>query len=167
MNTIKDWAEWYQQRKVWVFPYNTQEESWSFWKNKNDKDYFNISKTWHWNEALGLRLVVGKKGVRVIEVSNKRLLFQTLKLLGLPKDYPWVIYSSAGYGIVVDTPNVSKRVFGLTNRGYKKVLLLWEGYYVLPTTDIARYFYENRVPQGHPAQISDDLYLDCVESLTK
>lgn len=167
MTTISEWAEYYKKMRVWVFPYMSQEMQWKFWKNKHDMDYWNLSKTWAWNDDTGLKLVVGKKGIRVIELHNRDLLDKALSLLGLPEDYPWIIVSCLGYGIVVDTPNVSSCVFGMTNRGYKDVLLLWEGYYVLPTTGIPRYFYKNRMPSEHPTQVTDEVFVDCVDILRK
>ena len=100
-----------------------------------------------------------------MEVTNKKLLKKALRLLNLPEDYPWIIYSQSKYGIVVDTPGASKRTNGMTNRSFKQVLMLWDGYYVLPSVGIPRYFYNNQVPQGHPKQIQDDMLLDCITKL--
>lgn len=168
MNIIQNWVQFYMEKRLWVYPYNLDEKAWLYWKNlKSQTEYEQASQTWDWNNSTGIKLVVGKKGVRVVEVTNKQLLKKALNLLGLPEDYPWIIYSQSKYGIIVDTPNVSSKVKGIGNRGYKQVLLLWEGYYVLPSSGIPVYFYKNRIPTGHSKQIADDTLLNCVEVLVK
>lgn len=166
MQTIKDWASFYRERRLWVYPYNLEEKQWIYWKNlKSENQYNDMFNAWDWNNSIGIKLVVGKKGVRVLEVTNKKLLKKALRLLNLPEDYSWIIYSQSKYGMVVDTPGTSKRTSGMTNRSFKQVLMLWDGYYVLPSVGITRYFYNNQVPQGHPKQIQDDMFLDCISKL--
>lgn len=166
MNTIEDWVRYYLQLRLWVFPYNIEEKPWLFWKGlKDNKKYEELSKNWSWSSAQGIKLIVGKKGIRVLEVGNKLLLKKATKLLGLPDDYSWIIYQRNKYGIVLDTPGVSKETKGVCNRSFKNVLMLWDGYYVLPCTGIPVYFYKNRIPTGHPKQIEDELFLKSVELL--
>lgn len=166
MSTIAAWARFYVDKKLWVYPYNLEENGWLYWKNlKSDDAYNQVALLWDWTSSMGIKLVVGKKGVRVIEVHNRTVLAKALTLLGLPKDYPWITYSTARYGIIVDTPNVSQRVKGMGNRGYKNLTVIWEGYYVLPCVNIPRYFYSNRIPDGHPIQVSDDVFMDCIDIL--
>lgn len=166
MRTIKDWAEFYREKRLWVYPYNLEEKEWTYWKSMNNiADYEQLFNGWAWNESTGIKLVVGKKGIRVVEVTNKELLKRALQLLNLQEDYPWIVYGHSKYDIIVDTPSVSIRTKGMSNRSFKYVLLLWEGYYVLPAPGIPRYFYKNRIPTGHPKQIADDALLDCVEAI--
>jgi len=166
MQTIKDWAEFYKEKRLWIYPYNLEEKQWLYWKNlKTKEEYYQVFDTWNWKNSTGVKLVVGKKGVRVVEITNKELLKKALQLLNLPEDYPWIIYRQSRYGIIVDTPSVSIRTKGMGNRSFKHVLLLWEGYCVLPATGIPVYFYKNRIPTGHPQQIEDDKFLDSVEAL--
>lgn len=166
MQTIRDWVEFYKEKRLWVYPYNLEEKQWLYWKNlKSKEDYEQASKDWNWNDSIGIKLVVGKRGARVVEVTNKQLLKKALHLLNLSEDYPWIIYSQSRYGIVVDTPGVSRKTNGMTNKSFKQVLLLWDGYYALPSVGVPRYFYNNRIPQGHPKQIQDDVLLDCINKL--
>lgn len=166
MQTIKDWASFYRERRLWIYPYNLEEKQWLYWKNlKSESQYNDMFNVWDWDNSTGIKLVVGKKGVRVLEVTNKQLLKKALHLLNLSEDYPWIIYSQSKYGIVVDTPGVSKRTSGITNRSFKQVLMLWDGYYVLPATGIPVYFYKNRIPTEHPQQIEDVKFLDSVNKL--
>ena len=60
MKTLQEWAKYYQKLGIWVLPYPSQAGWDSFWKRKSDKDYYNISKRWTWNEDKGLHLVVGR-----------------------------------------------------------------------------------------------------------
>lgn len=167
MNTIKEWAEFYRDKRLWVYTYNLEEPKWLYWKNLKEKEeYASLFQSYDWNTATGIKLVVGKKGARVVEVSNKQLLKKTLVLLGLPLDYPWIIYSQSGYGIIIDTPSISSKVSGMGNRSFKNALFLWEGYYVLPSVGIPRYFYNNQIPQGHPKQVEDETFLSCINKLS-
>lgn len=166
MNSLQDWAQFYTEKRLWIYPYNLEEMEWLYWKKLNSKEeYEQAAQEWDWKSSTGIKLIVGKKGIRVVEVTNKQLLKKALNLLDLPEDYSWVIYSQSKYGIIIDTPNVSSRMKGMGNRSYKQVLLLWEGYYVLPSIGMPVYFYNNRVPMRHPKQISDDRLLDSFESL--
>lgn len=159
-------AEYYCLQKIWVYPYNLKEKPIVFWKNiKNSEDYRALFQSWDWDDAIGVKLVVGKKGVRVLEVKTKTLLKKALRLLGLPEDYRWVLYSPTRYGIVIDTPGVSIASKGMSNRSYKNVLMLWDGYYVLPAEGIPVYFYQNRVPIDHPTQVQDEVFFKCVNHL--
>lgn len=107
MQTIRDWAEFYKEKRLWVYPYNLDEKPWLYWKNiKSDTEYNLTSNQWNWDANIGIKIVVGKKGVRVIEVTNKQLLKKALQLLNLPEEYPWVIYSQSKYGIIIDTPGI-------------------------------------------------------------
>lgn len=166
MQTIKDWAEYYREKRLWIYPCNFEEKQWLYWKNlKSEHQYNDMYNAWEWNNSIGIKLVVGKKGVRVVEVANKKLLKKALKMLELPKDYSWIVYSLSKYGIVIDTPGVSLRTKGIRNRDSKQASFLWDGYYLLPSRDVPIYFYENRFPIGHPKQLEDDRLLNCVEAL--
>ena len=166
--SLLKWADYYCQQKVWIYPYNLKESPIVFWKNiKNNEDYQSLYKSWNWNTFTGIKLVIGKKGSRVIEVKTKVLLKKALNLLGLPKDYDWIIYGPTKYGIVVDTPGVSIESKGMSNRSLKKVLILWDGYYMLPTPGVSVYFYQNRIPQCHPMQVKDEVFFKCIKYLTQ
>lgn len=165
MNTIQDWLEYYKSLRLWVYPCNMEEKPILFWKGlKSNDEYEKLFKEWPWSMD-GIKLVVGKKGVRVLEVSNKLLLKKALRLLDLPKDYQWIIYRREGYGIVVDTPSVSNVTKGMINRNYKRVKMFWDGYYELPSIGSAIYFYKNLVPTGHPKQIEDNVFINCLNNL--
>ena len=137
MNNLLNWAEYYKNLRIWVCPYDIEEPSLSFIKKiKNDKDYQELSKTWNWIQTEGVKLIIGKKGIRVLEVNNKQMLKKALKILQLPEEYPWIIYKQTGYGIIIDTPGISAITKGMTNKSYKNILMLWEGFYVLPSTNM-------------------------------
>lgn len=165
MQTLQEWANYYQRMKVWVFPFSLEEVAWKFWKDKKDADYLALFKTWDWDGESGLKLVVGKKGIRMIELSDREQLSEVLSLLELPDDYPWIIDSVQGLGIVVDTPSATHSVFGLGNKSNSYCRLLWEGYYVLPSIHVSQYFYKNRMPTDHPSQVLDSLFVNCLNYL--
>lgn len=168
--TVAAWLEHCQKMKVWIYPSNLVEQPWSFWKPKKDSDYLELLRDWQIESTTGLKIIVGKKGIRVIEVysleDTDSTLQNILELLGITdKEYPWVIETRGRIAVVVDTPSTSSSVFGMTNRDYGSAHLLWEGYYTLPTIGTACYFYKNRIPQEHPTQIPDDSLIKCLEAL--
>lgn len=163
---MRQLADHLKSLKVWVIPYNQPQIPWRELKGMDERKYSSLYDEWDWNCATGINLIVGKRGIRVMELHDRNRLEEALSALGLPEDYPWIIDSVGSIAIVVDTPNVSPKVFGMTNRGYEKVLLLWEGYYALPFTGIERYFYRNRFPTEHPKQVLDDVFINCIEEFS-
>lgn len=109
--SIKEAAEHFQKLKVWVYPTNCDQETdgtfnWKNWRNKNDIEYAEEAKYYHWgfseelmykNIVMGnaISLVLGKKGLIAIRCKKESFFHgytiqETLKELGLPLDYKWV-----------------------------------------------------------------------------
>lgn len=168
MKSLREWAEYYQNMRVWVYPYNYFEDGWKYWRNRNDKDYANISKTFKWeDEVAGIKMIVGKKGIRLLTLDkSERLLNTALELLGLPSEYPWIVETNNSYSVIIDSTE-----FQLGNVHvlfYSWGVLLIEGSYVLPSPGNDIYFYQNRKPLKHPTpQVKSELILRCAEKLSE
>lgn len=157
MKTIQDWAETYIKLRIWICPY--KEKYGSFYKEwklvKTDDDYQSFFNHVNWNDEEGIELITGKKGSMVIsfrkdEESNysKQSLLKVLSILGLPKDYDWVIESDYSYGIVLDVHSLP---FGKITKDYRDFHLYWEDYYPLPPgTNNYNNWFTNGLPRKHP-----------------
>lgn len=109
--SIKEAAEHFQKLKVWVYPASEFNETdicfhWKDWRNKNEAEYEEEAKDYHWgfseklmykNIVMGnaISLVLGKKGLIAIRCKKESFFHgytiqETLKELGLPLDYQWV-----------------------------------------------------------------------------
>lgn len=111
--SIKEAAEHFQKLKVWVYPaYESDYREtdicfrWKDWRNKNEAEYAEEAKDYHWgfseelmykNIVMGdaISLVLGKKGLIAIRCKKESFFHgytiqETLKELGLPLDYKWV-----------------------------------------------------------------------------
>lgn len=172
MDSIKEWADFYRKMRVWVFPYNIGDTSmsyWKYWRNIAEPEYLEMYEGYKWDNVEGIKLVVGKKGVRVLvlhgmenEKSRMECLYRVLSILKLPDDYPWIIEIGSTYAIIVDTPS---DVMGMGNRTYVECLLLWEGSFVLPSPSNGRRYYKDRLPQSHPIQIPNEVLFSCINNL--
>lgn len=174
MESIREWAEYYKKLKVWVYPEPQFEYEFQEWNGKKDIDYQQVFTQWDLNSSIGLRLMVGRKGVRVVEMvrdvsdnTTDKHLHSILNCLGLPDDYPWIIESHDRLGVIVNTPGVSSRTVGRSNGCFGRDILIWRGSYVLPSMDKTICFYKDRLPKVPPTQISDDVLLDYVENVQK
>ena len=67
MKTIKEWAEFYKELRIWVYPYLNYYEQfqWKHWRNMDNSTYDVEYSTYDWNSANGLNVVAGKKGVMI------------------------------------------------------------------------------------------------------
>lgn len=172
MTSLQEWAEYYRQKRLWVFPYNNGDTSmayWKYWRDIKEPQYVNQYESYKWNEAYGIKVVVGKKGIRVLilnstenEKSRMECLFCALAILKLPVDYPWIIEIGNRFAIIVDTPS---DIMGMGNRTYAECLLLWEGSFVMPSSSNIRTFYKNRLPEEHPIQIKNETLFACIRDL--
>lgn len=172
MNTIQDWAEYYRQKRLWVFPYNIGDTSmayWKYWRNIKEPQYVDLYEGYNWNNVDGIKVVVGKKGIRVLvlnsienEKNKMECLYRALAVLKLPTDYPWIIEIEKRFAIIVDTPS---DIIGMGNRTYAECLLLWEGSFVMPSSSNNRHFYKNRLPEERPIQIKNEFLFACIRDL--
>lgn len=172
MNSIQDWAEYYRQNRLWVFPCNSGNTSmsyWKYWRDLKEPQYLKQYEDYIWNEAEGVKVVVGKKGIRVLilngienEKSKTELLYRVLALLNLPVDYSWIIEIGNSLAIIIDTPS---DVIGMGNRTYAECLLLWEGSFAMPSSSNNRQFYKNRLPAERPVQIKNELLFVCIKDI--
>ena len=111
MNTLQEWAEFYKELRVWVYPFNDYYESfeWKHWRNTEEQGYEDEFKTYNWNAAKGINIVTGKKGVIVLRFPKdediryaNNSLSNVLSVLGLPHDYDWVIESETTLSVLID-----------------------------------------------------------------
>ena len=173
MYTLREWAEYYQRMGIWVYPYNHPEFSKMELKKINKDTYPEMAKIFNWEEATGIKAVVGKKGIRVLilkdfidkEQSYKdNMLGDVIEHLGLPSDYPWIINSEDTLGILLDTTELLKERRDYIS--YKWGTLLVEGYYILPPFNNTIVFYKDYVPQAHPhPQVRQDQLSGCIKHL--
>ena len=172
MNSLQEWAEYYRQMRLWVFPYNIGDTSmayWKYWRDIKEPQYLDQYESYNWDNADGLKVVVGKKGIRILilnsienEKSKMECLHRALAILKLPADYSWIIEIGNRYAIIVDTPS---DIMGMGNRTYAECLLLWEGSFVMPSSSNDRLFYKNRLPENHPMQIKNESLFACIRNL--
>ena len=146
MRTIKQWFEYYQQMGIEVYPYNGNSIE----------------------DAIGLHAQIGSKGLRAIcfyfgkeGIKSKRVLIsETLKLLGLSDDYPWIIYISYAVYIVVRTDDLDK----MGNRGFNRGELLWHTKMVLPAINPNIKFYHKDIPLREIVHVDNEVLFDCVKT---
>ncbi len=100
-----------------------------------------------WKNAVGLGLVLGFKKVRALDIdgcSSQSLITEMLEVLGLPKNYEWVVRSGSNNGFHIifyceehDFPIEEGKVKAfLPNDAYfeefQHIELRWNGHLVLP-----------------------------------
>ena len=103
--------------------------------------------SYDWSKAVGVGAVTGFNGLRVIDLQGCktiRFLQDVLKILGLPKDYEWVVRTGGqdGFHILVQCEEWSllnadkKVVFFWTKPDFKHLghmmMLHWNSHVVLP-----------------------------------
>jgi len=174
MKTLHEWAEHYKKLRIWIYPYKNYSEQfeWLHWRNMKESDYNEEFKSFKWNCVEGINIVTGKKGVLVLsfvkDESNgyaTNSLLKVLSLLGLPKDYDWVIESKTYYSIIVD---VHSMPMGRIQKKYRNFVLRYEESYILPP-GIENYesWFKNGIPQTHPIQISWFLFKEKIAEIEK
>lgn len=122
------------------------EEVWEG-KIQNEDDI----RKFKWKDAVNVYAVIGKNGIRVLQVEGDRFIDMALYLLDLPFDYLW-----AGYNcIIVECPDDSIENFNSESDGIK---LIWQGYFVLHYSP-----YKN----GKPLHVKKDKLFKCIETLRR
>jgi len=122
------------------------EEVWEG-KIQNEDDI----RKFKWKDAVNVYAVIGKNGIRVLQVEGDRFIDVALYLLDLPFDYLW-----AGYNyIIVECPDDSIENFNSESDGIK---LIWQGYFVLHYSP-----YKN----GKPLHVEKDKLFKCIETLRR
>ena len=174
IKTLKDWAEFYKELRVWVSPCKDVHTSfYREWKPvKNDNDYMTLFDQTDWNTKDGIELITGKKGSMVVifrkdEESNysKQSLLRVLSILELPEDYDWVIESFHSYAIVLDVHSLP---IGKIKKEYRDLHISWEDYYLLPP-GIERYkcWFTNGLPRKHPEAIPWSVFVEKLQEIDK
>ena len=174
MKTIQDWAEFYKDLRVWVSPCKDAHTSfYREWKPvRNDDDYKVLFDQTAWNTQDGIELITGKKGSMVIsfrkdEENNysKQSMLKVLSILGLPKDYDWVVESDYTYGIVLDVHSLP---MGKITKNYRDFHLYWEDFYPLPPgVNSYKYWFTNGLPRKHPEAIAWSVFVDKLQEIDK
>lgn len=176
MGKYKEELNWYWGKRVYVYPFKDllQDFRWSDWRNVNDAEFESKLAMYSEVDAIGLKLVTGKKGACGIGIrrdTNNRhslaVLQTSLNLLKLPKDYSWIIQTPHEYTIVIDA------IDGFSNKDQKvfeNVRLYWETSIQVPIKELSATYpvqFIGFYPQNHPKQISKkDIYY-CIDQLTK
>ena len=174
MKTIQDWVESYMKLRIWICPYEERHDSfYKDWKSiRTDVDYQNIFNQINWNNKEGIELITGKKGSMVVsfrkdEESNysKQSLSKVLSILGLSKDYEWVVESDYSYGIVLDVHSLPS---GKITKKYRDFHLYWEDFYPLPPgMNNYRYWFTNGFPRKHPEAMAWNVFMEKLQEIDK
>ena len=74
MNTIKEWADFYVGKRLWVYPYRDDNEQfkWLDWRNMKNPDYEEKYTTYDWGTANGINVVTGKKEYSSLDSEDIR-----------------------------------------------------------------------------------------------
>jgi hypothetical protein len=161
MKTLKEWADFYVGKRLWVYPYKDYYEQfrWLDWRNLKDPDYEEKYSKYEWGSANGINVVTGKKGILIISFSKdenvnyaNNSLNNVLNILGLPEDYDWVIESETAFSIVLD---ICDMPMGKIQKKYREINLVYEDHFILPP-GIEHYesLYKNGIPRIRPVQLS-------------
>lgn len=161
MKTLQEWADFYVGKKLWVYPYRDYYEQfqWLDWRNLKDPDYEEKYSTYEWASANGINVVTGKKGILIIRFRKdendnyaNNSLNNVLDILGLPKDYDWVVEGSTTFAIVLD---VCDMPMGKIKKNYREISIIYEDHFILPP-GIEHYesWYKNGIPRTRPIQLS-------------
>ena len=174
LNTLQEWAEFYKELRVWVYPFNDYYESfeWKNWRNTEEQGYEDEFKTYNWNAAKGINIVTGKKGVIVLRFPKdediryaNNSLSNVLSVLGLPHDYDWVIESETTLSVLIDVCNMPA---GRIQRRYKDLEIVYENAFILPP-GIENYvcWFKNGLPRKHPLQLSWSVLTEKINEINK
>lgn len=161
MNTIKEWADFYVGKRLWVYPYRDYYEQfkWLDWRNMKDPDYEEKYSSYAWDSANGINVVTGKKGILIIRFRKdendnyaNNSLNNVLNILGLPKDYDWVVEGSTTFAIVLD---ICDMPMGKIKKNYREISIIYEDHFILPP-GIEHYesWYKYGIPRARPVQLS-------------
>ena len=172
MKTSKEWAEYYRSMGIWVFPSNQIGFSWHDWRGKSKETYEKEFEQYNWEEAKKLQMVAGGTKRKAIFVINglrdkklnyvNSLLRPALSELGLPSDYPWVIWNNGVLGIIVDIyPDVQGNAFDIYN---KRISIIWEKAFTIPSVDSKAEFWQGKRPETKPVQVDSSLLTKVAKS---
>lgn len=174
MSNFKEELDWYWSKRMYVYPFKSSIErlKWSDWKNIKDMEYKEKLSDYYKEDALGLNLVTGKKGICGIGIrrdTNNRhslaILQEVLELLELSKDYLWVLETPHEYIILVDI------AIGFNNKDpkhFKNIRIIWEEGLQVPVKERGSYpiqFAKSFYPQDHPTQINKEIIYNCIKEI--
>lgn len=174
MSKFKEELDWYWHKKVYVYPSKNPVEGfkWSDWRNVKDAEYEERLHSYYNEDAIGLNIVTGKKGVCGIGIRrdnndrhSRSILQEALKLLELPKNYLWILKTPHEYIIIVDAQ------LGFSNQDQKQfqnIRIIWEQALQLPLKEETTYpiqFYENFYPSGHPSPVHKTAIYKCIKTI--
>ena len=174
MKTLKEWADFYVGKRLWVYPYRDYYEQfhWLDWRNMKDPDYAEKYTTFEWDSANGINVITGKKGILIIlfhKDENKNYannsLNNILNILGLPKDYDWVVEDNTTFSIVLDVYDMP---MGKIQKRYREISLIYEDHFILPP-GIEKYesWYKNGIPRIRPVQMSWNVLSEKIVDIDK
>jgi len=172
MKTIKEWAEYYKCKGIWVFPFNQSSFSWNDWRGKSQETYQKEFDSYNWKDAEKLLMVAGGTKRKAVFVINNlkdkninyvyRLLKAALSELGLPSGYPWVVWDKSILGIIVDIfPDVQGKAFEIHA---KRVSIIWEKSFTVPSPNSKIDFWSGRRPETRPEQVDSGRLIEVAKS---
>lgn len=177
-------TKWANNQDVNSFksPYDS---NWEEYKTKEQD--LNYILNLEWSDAHGIGLILGYNEYRALDVDGVNLfslecsygetgfdtfINQFLDILGLPNDYPWVIYSGSGEGfhIIFKTKDLDESIDSLSfepndhyDNGYgdslfHRIELRWSDHLVLPPSlhsSSNQYSFRNKtLPTEKPKEVS-------------
>lgn len=170
MRTLRDWAEYYYEMGILVYPFPSQHYPWDSveeWATFNQT--LQIVRNYKWELFESLMGVSGKNGIRVLRLNiNKEdaeyrsycidRIFSLLKL----ERYPWVIDTKDALEIIINCQSFFPPE---TFFGFRDMVLIYKGNFPLPCTGEEASFYFNGIPTIKPAVITQKALADCIEVL--
>lgn len=171
MSKFQEELDWYWGKRVYIYPFKSPIEDfkWLSWRNVKDTEYEERLHSYYNEEAIGLNIVTGKKGICGIGIrrdTNNRhslaILQESLELLGLPKDYLWVLKTPHEYIIIVDVQlGFDKQEL----KNFQNVRIIWEKPLQLPVKVESSYpvqFNSDFYPNEHPRSVSKETIYKCI-----
>ncbi|MCR5585989.1 MAG: hypothetical protein K6F77_00465 [Lachnospiraceae bacterium] len=175
MTNLKEYADLYRSKGIWVYPHIDMRESldWNHWKGLSDAEYQEEYNGFDWNSALGINVITGRDGICVLYFSRdtddsytQKSIKTLLNLLGLPQDYEWLYMGNTYIALVIEiVGDIGKAGW----QRYKEIHISYKDKYILPPGFLEHSSYECffkcGLPKNHPIKVSNTTFLKCLEDL--
>ena len=175
MKNLKEYADLYISKGIWVYPYNNFRESfnWTHWKELSDTDYLEEYNSYNWNSANGINIVTGKNDICMLsfprdtdERYTTKSIETLLRLLGLPKDYEWVFLGNTYVALVI---KIDGDIGNAHRKRYKEIHIYYKDNSILPPGSLEHSSYESYfkwgLPKMPPTKIASTTFLKCLDEL--
>lgn len=169
MKTLQEWAEYYCEMGIYIYPSYLQFD-WSkpeIWKTF--KQTINDVRNYNWKISNDLAGLSGKQGIRVLRlnIDKEESLYRNycinkiFAILNLER-YPWVIDTQDAVEIIINSPSF---INSFKYDSFKDFLLIYKGFFELPVLNNGVSFYFNGIPTIKPAVISEKSLISCFDIL--